>query len=96
VLGLYHQARVFVAQGKKDEAKELLKKAKKRLDDDKEAVAANYYKRPVQDLLSQVDPTAVAAPATPDLSELLRQDPARVQRMLENMKQRGPEAPEGE
>lgn len=93
VLGLYHQARVMVAQNKTEEAKTLLKKAEKRLDDEKDSVSASYYRRPVQELLSRVDPSAVSAPTQPDLQELLQRDPSRLQRMLENMKQKGPPAP---
>jgi len=96
VLGLYHQARVLVAQGNADQAKELLKKAQKRLDDDKDSAAAAYFRRPVQELQTQIDPTAVPAQATPDLSELMRRDPERLQRMLESMKQRGSDSPSGD
>ena len=96
VLGLYHQARVLVAQGKKDNAKELLEKAQKRLGDDKDSAAAAYFKRPIQEALSQLDPTAVAAAGSPDLSELLRQDPSRLQRMIENLKKKGAGGPPGD
>ena len=96
VLGLYHQARVLVTQGKRDMAKDLLEKAQKRLGDDKDAAAAAYFKRPIQELLSQIDPSAVAAEATPDVSELLKRDPARLQRMIDNLKRKGSEAPPGE
>lgn len=86
VLGLYHQARVLTAQGKKDMAADLLKKAKKRLEDDKESVAAHYFKRPVQESLALVDPSANSTSASPDFSELLRQDPSRLQRMINGLK----------
>jgi tetratricopeptide (TPR) repeat protein len=95
VLGLYHQARVLSAQGKKDNAKDLLVKAQKRLADDKDAPAANFFKRPVQEALALLDPSAASAPATPDLSDLLRRDPARLQQLLNGMKQQGPAAPAG-
>ena len=49
VLGLYHQARILLAQGKRDLAKELLLKAQKRLGDDKDSIAAGYFKRPIQE-----------------------------------------------
>jgi tetratricopeptide (TPR) repeat protein len=96
VLGLYHQARVLVAQGKSDNAKELLLKAKKRLSDDKDSAAASYFKRPIQEALSQIDPSAVAATESQDLSELLRQDPSRLQRMIDNLKQKGAGGPPGD
>ena len=97
ILGLYHQARVLVAQGKKDNAKELLQKAQKRLSEDKDSAAAAYFKQPIQEALSQIDPTAVAAAAgSPDLSELLRQDPARLQRMIDNLKKKGAGGPPGD
>ena len=96
VLGLYHQSRVLIAQGKSDTAKDLLQKAQKRLGDDKDAAAAAYYKRPVQELLSQIDPSAMATAATPDFSELLKRDPARLQRMIDNLKRKGSDAPPGE
>lgn len=96
VLGLYHQARVLAAQGKKDEAKELLVKAQKRLADDKEAPSAEYFQRRVRETLAQLDPSAVTAPSTPDFSELLRRDPARLQQLLQGMKQQGaPDGPPG-
>lgn len=96
VLGLYHQARVLSAQGKKDNAKELLVKAEKRLADDKDSAAASFFKRPVQEALALLDPTSAAAASTPDLSDLLRQDPARLQQLLKGMKQQGPAAPAGD
>ncbi len=96
VLGLYHQARVLLAQGKGDMAKEILLKAQKRLGDDKDAAAAAYFKRPVEELLFQIDPSAVATTGSPDLSELLRRDPARLQRMIDSLKHKGSEAPPGE
>jgi predicted negative regulator of RcsB-dependent stress response len=96
VLGLYHQARVLAAQGKKDNAKELLVKAQKRLADDKDAPGAGYFKRPVQEALALLDPGVVAAPSTPDLSDLLRRDPARLQQLLNGMKRQGPGAPAGD
>lgn len=96
VLGLYHQARVLVAQGNKDAARDLLLKAQKRLGDDKDAAAAAFFKRPVQEALSQIDPNSVAAAESPDLSELLRQDPTRLQRMIQNLKSRGSNSPSGD
>jgi tetratricopeptide (TPR) repeat protein len=95
VLGLYHQARVLVSQGKQDMAKELLLKAQKRLGDDKDSAAAGYFRRPIQDALSEIDPSSVAASTSPDLSELLRQDPSRLQRMINNLKNKGSGAPPG-
>ena len=95
VLGLYHQARVLTAQGKKDEAKTLLTKAQKRLADEKDSASASYYKRPVQEALALLDPSAGAA-STPDLSELLRRDPSRLQQMLKGMKRPGSGAPAGD
>ena len=96
VLGLYHQARVLVAQGKKNPAKELLLKAQKRLGENQDDAAAAYFKRPVQEALAQIDPTSVAAAGSPDLSELMRQDPTRLQRMIDNLKHRGAGAPAGD
>ena len=93
ILGLYHQARVMVVQKKEEEAKTLLKKAEKRLDDDKDSASASYFRRPVQELLAQLDPSAAAAPSQPDLQELMRRDPSRLERLLQNMKQKGPQAP---
>ena len=96
VLGLYHQARVLVSQGKQDVAKDLLLKAQKRLGDDKDSVAAGYFKRPIQEALSQIDPASISASASPDLSELLRQYPNRLQRMINNLKRKGSGAPPGD
>jgi hypothetical protein len=86
----------LAAQGKKDNAKELLVKAQKRLADDKDAPGAGYFKRPVQEALALLDPGVVAAPSTPDLSDLLRRDPARLQQLLNGMKRQGPGAPAGD
>jgi predicted negative regulator of RcsB-dependent stress response len=96
VLGLYHQARILLAQGKRDNAKELLQKAQKRLSDEKDSTVASYFKRPIQEALSQIDPSSVAAAGSPDLSELLRQDPSRLQRMINNLKQKGAGGPPGD
>ncbi len=96
VLGLYHQARVLTSQGKQDAAKDLLNKAQKRLTDEKESVAASYFKKPIQEALARVDPTAAASGTSTDLSELLRQDPTRLQRMINGLKQKGSGAPPSE
>jgi predicted negative regulator of RcsB-dependent stress response len=93
VLGLYHQARVLTAQGKQDAAKDLLNKAQKRLLDDKESMSASYYKKPIQEALARIDPTAAASGASSDLSELLRRDPTRFQQMLNGLKHKGSGAP---
>jgi predicted negative regulator of RcsB-dependent stress response len=97
VLGLMHQARVLTAQGKPDQAKDLLTKAQKRIDDDKDSASASYFKRPIKEALAQLDPSAVTGSASPDLSELLRRDPARLQKMLGGLKQgSGAPAPAGD
>ncbi len=38
----------------------------------------------------------MAPSASPDLSELLRQDPSRLQRMIDNLKHKGSGAPSGD
>lgn len=93
VLGLYHQARVLIAKGDRDSAKDLLQKAQKRVDEDKSAPAASYFSRPVREALAQLDPSAAKSGISPDLSELLREDPSRLQQMLNGMKKGGSGAP---
>jgi tetratricopeptide (TPR) repeat protein len=96
VLGLYHQARLLIAQNKRDMAKGLLEKAKKRLEEDKSAAGAGYMMRAVRDLLASVDPQSNTQAQTPDFSEIMRQDPGRLQRLVDKLKQKGASMPGSE
>jgi tetratricopeptide (TPR) repeat protein len=93
-LGLYHQARILLAQGNKEKAKELATKAKERLD--KEAKDANKDKttRPgfiaesVKILLARIDPAAAASDANRMIRDSLGDDPAKLQRLIDGLKNR--------
>jgi tetratricopeptide (TPR) repeat protein len=70
VVGMYHQARVLLAKGERDKAKELLKKALERLSktDDKDkrsAFGPSFVEQQVRDLLGSIDPGAVPTTAMP-------------------------------
>jgi tetratricopeptide (TPR) repeat protein len=93
VLGLYHQARVLVVQNKTDMAKGLLDKAEKRLQEDKSAAGAGYLLRSVHELLASVDPQSSAPAQTPDLSEIMRKDPGKLQRLVDQLKQKRANVP---
>jgi tetratricopeptide (TPR) repeat protein len=67
VLALFHQGRVLHAQGQRDKAKELLKKALDKIakteDKDKRAAGRpGYVEQQVRELLGSIDPSAVPAP----------------------------------
>lgn len=69
-LGLYHQARIELAKGNKDKAKELLKKVQDQLKESGTPYpATGYLHEMTSRLLRQIDPTAVAT----DVEELMRQ-----------------------
>ncbi|HEY5956074.1 MAG TPA: hypothetical protein VIV60_05960, partial [Polyangiaceae bacterium] len=101
-LGLYHQARILLAQGAKDKAKELALKAKERLDKDAQAAAdkdktaapprAGFLSESVKMLVARIDPSQSGA-SQRSIADALRDDPAKLQRMLEGLKQQ-PSAPE--
>lgn len=98
-LGLYHQARLLLEKGEKDKAKELALKAKERLDKDaqppgKDKDAApkrpSYLGESVKMLLARIDPSSGAA--TRNIGDMLRDDPSKLQKMLEGLKSQ-PAAP---
>jgi len=105
-LGLFHQARVLLAKGNKEKAKELATKAKERLDKEAQSgkdKADGPPKRPgflsesVKMLLARIDPTAAQ---TRNIGDVLRDDPDKLQRMIEGLKHQAPapapESPPGE
>jgi tetratricopeptide (TPR) repeat protein len=103
-LGLYHQARILLAQGTKDKAKELALKAKERLDKDAQAAAGKdadappprpgYLAESVKMLVARIDPALPQSGAnTRSIADALRDDPTKLQRMLDGLKQH-PSAPE--
>jgi tetratricopeptide (TPR) repeat protein len=108
-LGLYHQARLLLAQGNKDKAKELANKAKERLDKDAKEKDGDkgenappsrrsFLSESVKMLLARIDPAAAPGSGSRNLADALREDPNKLQRMLEGLKQRqpAPSAPGGE
>lgn len=58
-LGMYHQARLHVGRGEVDKAKELLSGARERLERPSDTRPFTYLSVAVDDLLRQVDPSAV-------------------------------------
>lgn len=99
LLGLYHRARLSVARGQTDAAKELIKQAKEKLDQTKDAaVPTTYLQRQLQELEAIVDPAVGAALAagmgelTPELMAKLEQiekqvkdDPTKLQELLRSL-----------
>ncbi|HLV21862.1 MAG TPA: tetratricopeptide repeat protein [Polyangiaceae bacterium] len=85
-LGTYHQARLHLAKGDKEEAKQLLSKLNEKLQKDKAPLeTSGYLSNAVEELLTEIDPTAVKrAPAN------LMQDPAQLQELLRQMQQQMP------
>lgn len=101
-LGLYHQSRLLLADGKKDKAKELLTKAKERLEkeakeregaDQSSRGSTGYLSQSVKLLEARIDPAAAAAAQTPNLQDVMQQDPAKLQRMLEELRKQPPPVP---
>lgn len=103
-LGLYHQARILLEQGNREKAKELAVKAKERLDKDSQAASGKDKeieappKRPgfvgesIKMLMARIDPSS-AGPGggTRNIADVLRDNPDRLQKMLEGLKdQQGP------
>ncbi|HMA96434.1 MAG TPA: tetratricopeptide repeat protein, partial [Polyangiaceae bacterium] len=102
-LGLYHQARILLAQGQKDKAKELLTKAKERVDKAAKEGAKGevgpqrqgYIGESVKMLMARIDPAAARAASADAITDTLQNDPAKLQRMLQDL-QNQPAAPGGE
>ncbi len=96
-LATYHEARVSFAKGDKAKAKELLEPLNTKLSTPTpEPQPLNYLKGAVGDLLAQIDPSAVAAPAKPPPGAKMPtpeelQDMAR--RALQKQQAPAPEAP---
>lgn len=101
-LGLYHQGRVLAAQGQKDKAKEVLAKAKERLDkanqsesgkeDEARSRRPGYVAESVKMLLAKLDPASAKSASARSIGDALRDDPAKLQRMLQDL-QNSPTAP---
>lgn len=99
-LGLFHQARILFAQGNQEKAKELAKKAKERLD--KQALEAQgaagddkgqgppprtgFVDESVKMLLARIDPSSAQGTSTRNIADVLRDDPEKLQRMIEGLK----------
>jgi tetratricopeptide (TPR) repeat protein len=94
--GLYHQARILAAQGNQDKAKELATKAKERLEKEKQDKAgkdkdasparSGFLSESVRMLLARIDPASAQGAAGRNIADVLRDDPAKLQRMLEGLK----------
>lgn len=87
-LGMYHQARLHVAKGEIEKAKELAKGARERLQKPAETRPFTYLDVQVDDLLRQIDPSAVPQQAGVGGRPLSAEDIRRLQeefqrRMLE-------------
>lgn len=104
-LGLYHQARILVAQGQKDKAKELLGKAKERLDKASQEAGKGeggprqpgFIGESVKMLLARIDPTTAKSANAGAITDTLQNDPAKLQRMLQDLQsQPAPADPGGE
>lgn len=94
-LGLYQQARLLLADGKKDKAKELATKATERLEKDAKdrgpEARPGYLSESLKLLMAQIDPAA--ASKTPNIQEALTQDPAKLQKLIEDLQKQKPAAP---
>lgn len=87
-LSLYHQARLLVAQGELEKAKELISKVRDKLKENKDLPSGSYLRQVSLSLLRVVDPSAPSADAM---------DPERLKEILEQLKkQAGQGAPPGE
>lgn len=90
-LGLYHQARLSLAKGQKDDAKEKLTKLQERLsgkDSPKSAGGERYLTTQVNALMQQIDPSAASMAPSGELTpERLRE----IQEQLEKLRQNPPE-----
>lgn len=92
-LGLYHQARVAVAKGEKDKAKELLTKVNEKLTKEKSPFqTSSYVEKASRDLMAVIDPTTAPAGGTSYSTEQIEQmreailkDPTKLKKMLEDM-----------
>ncbi|MEB2313006.1 MAG: tetratricopeptide repeat protein [Sorangiineae bacterium] len=96
-LGLYHQARLALAKGDKDRAKQLVEGAQKKLKAGRDAdPSSGYLVQATTALLRQIDPSSVPPPGNyteEDLSQLkaqLMQDPSRLQDLLRQLGKDGP------
>ena len=88
-LSKYHQARLLIAKGENDKAKELLVETKKKLDvPTKDGAPMKYLKAVVDETLRALDPTA--APAKPTLGGPKggSLSPEELQKLMEDAKRR--------
>ena len=60
-LGMYHQARMLLARGDKDKAKDLLKQVHDKLEQPTEGGSTKYLQQVVDDTLRRIDPSLVPA-----------------------------------
>jgi tetratricopeptide (TPR) repeat protein len=102
-LGLLHQARIHLAKGEKDRAKELAKAAQEQTNKERSPYqTAGYLDNASRELLAAIDPSSL--PPTPgasytqdqldSLREQIMKDPTRLQKMLEEMGKGVPQVPD--
>jgi len=99
-LGLYHQARMLLADGNKDKAKELAAKAKERLDKDAKERGEGtekgapskpgYLSESLKMLMAQIDPNSASSSSGRDINDALMNDPAKLQKLIDDMQKQAP------
>lgn len=95
-LGMYHQARLHMGKGEVDKAKELLSGARERLQRPSDTRPFTYLTVAVDDLLRQVDPSAVPEPAGIGGRPLGADDIRRLQEEFQRRVQEAQEKAAGE
>lgn len=94
-LAMYHQARVLMAKGDKDKAKEILVNLKQRLDVGDDPIAPGlpsppsfpFLKEVAMDRLHEIDPAAAPKPH-PGAGGGMNLTPAQIRKMMEDMQKR--------
>jgi tetratricopeptide (TPR) repeat protein len=95
-LGLYHQARLLLADGNKEKAKELANKAKERLEKETKDTAAGasarsgYLAETLKLLLARIEPAKETL--APNIEQVLQQDPEKLQKLIDDLKKQAPPA----
>ncbi|MBX3221424.1 MAG: tetratricopeptide repeat protein [Labilithrix sp.] len=95
-LAMYHQARVLMAKGDKDKAKEILVSLKERLDRGEEPIASGlpappsfpFLKEVAMDRLHEIDPAAAPKTHPGAGGGGMNLSPAQIRKMMEDMQKR--------
>jgi hypothetical protein len=97
-LGMYHEARVFIAKGDKPKAIELLKDVQKRVTEPGESHPFSYLEAVVEDRLRELDPSALPPKAPkmggPGGGDMDMNDP-QIQELIRQLQQQKGGAPPG-